>query len=142
MARNKKLDNKMSGLMTLPSMLKDQRAQANIMNDHGMVGQSSGQAALTNIVNNNVVATNLVATDGDFDNINVSKDIDIAGNVTIKGQLKAKSINMDSTEIILSMDYGRITENFKHMSESELEHLKIHLTKVEMMIEKEMFERT
>ena len=117
----------------LQDLLKNQKAQENIMKDHN-IGQ--------NILGNMATTTNIIATNGDFDSINVSKNVEVSGNVKIKGQLKAHSINMDSTSIVLSMDYNRITDNFKNMNDGELGHLKIHLKKIEMMIEKEMFERT
>ena len=128
MAKNKESKINAHDLITLPNMLKAQQDQAKMMHDHKL--STFGNTT-----------TNIVATNGDFDNLNVSKDIEVSGNVRIKRQLQTHSIIMDSTSIIMSIDYNRITENIKHMSPNELNFLRKHLKKVEMMIEKEMFDR-
>jgi len=126
--------NPLHDLITLPNALKmqqDAAAKSNIQ-DHNLL----------NLSNSGITQTHISITDGDFSNINVSKDVQIDGNLYIEGQLKAGSINMDSTDIILSMDYNRIIQNLKFMDDKQLELLKEHLKKLDKIIEREQFDRT
>lgn len=133
MAQNSDLRDA-KNLMSLPNMLDAQRQSIKFVDTQNLIGSAFS--------NTHTHSHNITGSDATFENISVSGDVEILGDIRIEGQLKPNSINMDSTSIVLSMDYNRITENFKQMSPEELESLRKHLKKVEMMIERELFDRT
>jgi len=135
MAQNSDLRDA-KNLMSLPNMLDAQKQSIKFVDSQNLIGSTFSDP------HNHSHSHNNTGSNVTFENISVSGDVEILGDIRIEGQLKPNSINMDSTSIVLSMDYNRITENMKHMSSDELEFLRKHLKKVEMMIEREQFDRT
>ena len=104
--------------------------------DHSLVNMSN------NIGNNLQLGTaikgieTITADEAEF------KDIKIDGNLDIKGKIHADKIEMTETQVVLSIDYDKITEHMSHMDSQDLEFFIRHLHKLKLMAEKELLDRT
>jgi hypothetical protein len=110
-------------------MASDDDADRDIIYDHNLVHSPhiSGPSSIRNIIN---------GTEDEFDTIKIS------GDLQVEGKIKAKQFELDETQIILNIDYDKITEYMKNMDSLELKVFMKHLEKLKFMSEKELFNRS
>lgn len=118
----------------MPVKTEDGPPLTSFLNNHNL-------ANLTNINNSVGIGTNIKgdsisAIDGDF------KTMHIEGDLDIKGKIHASKIEMTETQVILSIDYDKITEHMSHMESPDLEFFIRHLHKLKLMAEKELLDRS
>lgn len=70
------------------------------------------------------------------------KTMHVEGDLDVNGKIRANQIEMSETQIILSIDYDRITEHMSHMDSGELNFFIKHLHKLKLMAEKELLDRS
>lgn len=70
------------------------------------------------------------------------KDIKIAGHLEIDGKIHADKIEMTETQVVLNLDYDKITDYMNNMDSQDLEFFIRHLHKLKLMAEKELLDRS
>lgn len=109
---------------------------SDLIKDHNLVNMSN------NIGSNLQIGTaikgieTITADEAEF------KDIKIDGNLDIKGKIHADKIEMTETQVVLNLDYDKITEHMANMDSQDLEFFIRHLHKLKLMAEKELLDRT
>lgn len=70
------------------------------------------------------------------------KSIKIDGDLELRGKLHADQIKMTETQIVLNLDYDKITEYMANIDSPDLEFFIRHLHKLKLMAEKELLDRS
>jgi len=64
------------------------------------------------------------------------------GNLKINGKIRSDQIELSETEVILNIDYDKITKYMENMGSDGLEFFINHLNRLKLMAEKELFDRS
>jgi hypothetical protein len=97
---------------------------------------------LSNINHSNQLGTSIKGMESITADTAEFKDIKIDGNLEIDGKIHADKIEMSETQIILNIDYDKITEYMSNMDSPDLEFFIRHLHKLKLMAEKELLDRS
>jgi hypothetical protein len=78
----------------------------------------------------------------DIYNPKITSDLKIDGNLVISGTIHADKIIMTETQVILNIDYDKITEYMRNMDSEGLKFFSKHLERLKLMAEKELLDRS